>query len=224
MIIRLLTLFRALAAFEKSLILFVTLLSATARLHAAPKLNILLFTADDMNFDSSSVYGGAVKDLTPHIEALAAQGLRFEHAYSVVAVCQPSRQVMLTGLYPHRSGSMGFFPLKPEVRTLNEQLHEAGYLISTFGKNAHHQPAEKFHADPATDGISRHPSKLADATRNFLKTAREQGRPFFHNVNCYDPHRPFIGMRGRCAAPATRSPKPSPRAKTKPSSPPCSKN
>jgi N-sulfoglucosamine sulfohydrolase len=176
--------------------LLAALLLALTPLHAAPRLNILLFTADDMNFDSSGVYGGPVKDLTPHIDRLAAQGLRFEHAYTVVAVCQPSRQVMLTGLYPHRNGSMGFFPLDPEVRTLNDQLHDAGYLISTLGKNAHHQPAEKFHADPATDGISRHPAKLAEATRVFLRTAREQGRPFFHNVNCYDPHRPFIGMRG----------------------------
>ena len=103
---------------------------------------------------------------------------------------------MLTGMYPHRNGSMGFFPLKPAVRTLNDQLHDAGYLICTLGKNSHHQPAEKFHSDPATDGISRHPSKLAETTRQFLRTARDQGRPFFHNVNCYDPHRPFIGMKG----------------------------
>lgn len=91
---------------------------------------------------------------------------------------------------------MGFFPIKPEVRTLNEQLHDAGYLISMFGKGPHHQPKEKFCADVADDKISRHPSKLAEATRNFLRMAREQDRPFFHNVNCYDPHRPFIGMRG----------------------------
>lgn len=178
------------------LAIFATLLLPLAALHAAPRLNILLFTADDMNFDSSGVYGGPIRDLTPHIDSLAAQGLRFEHAYTVVAVCQPSRQVMLTGLYPHRNGSMGFFPLKPDARTLNDQLHDAGYLISVLGKNSHHQPAEKFHADPAADGISRHPAKLAEATRSFLRTAREQGRPFFHNVNCYDPHRPFIGMKG----------------------------
>lgn len=176
--------------------IFSALLIPLAALHAAPKLNILLFTADDMNFDSSGVYGGPIKDLTPHIDALAAQGLRFERAYTVVAVCQPSRQVMLTGLYPHRSGSMGFYPLKADARTLNDHLHDAGYLISTLGKNSHHQPAQKFHADPASDGISRHPSKLAETTRTFLKTARAQGRPFFHNVNCYDPHRPFIGMKG----------------------------
>lgn len=91
-----------------------------------------------MNFDSSGVYGGPIRDLTPHIDGLVRQGLRFERAYTVVTVCQPSRQVMLTGRYPHRSGSMGFFLLNAEVRTLNDQLHDAGYLISTLGKNPHH--------------------------------------------------------------------------------------
>ena len=38
------------------------------------------------------------------------------HAYTVVAVCQPSRQVMLTGLYPDRNGSMGF-PARGDVST-----------------------------------------------------------------------------------------------------------
>ena len=178
------------------LLVLAMLLTVIGGVHAAAKPNILLFTADDMNFDSSGVYGGPVKDLTPHLDGLAGQGMRFEFAYTVVAVCQPSRQVMLTGRYPHRSGSMGFYPLTAETRTLNQQLHDAGYLIATLGKNAHHQPAEKFHADPATDGISRHPSRLAEATRQFLRRAREEKRPFFHNVNCYDPHRPFIGMKG----------------------------
>ena len=91
---------------------------------------------------------------------------------------------------------MGFFPIKAEVRTLNEQLHDAGYLISMFGKGNHHRPAAKFCVDVADDTISRHPSQLAAATRKFLKLARQQGRPFFHNVNCYDPHRPFIGIKG----------------------------
>ena len=172
------------------------LLLPLAQLHAAPQLNILFFTADDMNFDSSGVYGGPIKDLTPNLDRLAAEGLRFEHAYSTVAVCQPVREIMQTGLYPHRNGAMGFFPIKPEVRTLNQQLHDAGYLISMYGKNSHHQPPEQFCADVSSDKISRHPSQLAAATRKFLRMAREQNRPFFHNVNCYDPHRPFIGING----------------------------
>lgn len=172
-------------------------LAAEPQVPADPaRLNILFFTADDMNFDSSGVYGGPIKDLTPRLDRLAAEGLRFQYAYSTVAVCQPVRQIMQTGLYPHRNGAMGFFPIKPGVRTLNQQLHDAGYLISMFGKGPHHQPSAQFCVDVADDTISRHPSRLAEATRRFLRTAREQGRPFFHNVNCYDPHRPFIGMKG----------------------------
>jgi N-sulfoglucosamine sulfohydrolase len=169
---------------------------ASAAEPATNRLNMLFFTADDMNFDSSDVYGGQIRNLTPNIDRLAAEGLRFQYAYSTVAVCQPVRQIMQTGLYPHRNGAMGFFPIKPEVRTLNQQLHDAGYLISMFGKGPHHQPAAQFCVDVADDKISRHPSKLAEATRRFLRMAREQGRPFFHNVNCYDPHRPFIGIKG----------------------------
>jgi len=183
----------------KSALLTLLMLSgawANAAEPANRRLNILFFTADDMNYDSSGAYGGPIKDLTPHLDRLAAEGLRFQYAYSTVAVCQPVRQGMQTGLYPHRSGSMGFFPIKPGVRTLNEQLRDAGYLISMFGKGPHHLPKEKFCVDVADDTISRHPSKLAEATRKFLKSARAQGRPFFHNVNCYDPHRPFIGIRG----------------------------
>jgi len=172
------------------------LLLPLASLHAAQPLNILYFTADDMNHDSSAVFGGPIKDLTPNVDRLAAEGLRFEHAYSTVAVCQPVRQTMFCGLYPHRSGSMGFFPVKPVVRTLNQQLRDAGYLISRFGKGRHLQPSEQFCSDIGDDTISRRPSKLAEATRMVLRKAREEGKPFFHNINCYDPHRPFIGMKG----------------------------
>jgi N-sulfoglucosamine sulfohydrolase len=160
------------------------------------KLNVLFFTADDMNFDSSNVYGCKIKGLTPNLDRLAAEGLRFQYTYSTVAVCQPVRQTMQCGLYPHRSGSMGFFPLNPHVRTLNQQLHDAGYLISMYGKINHHRPIAKFCVDDPIDGISRRPSKMAEATRAFLRRAKQEGRPFFHNVNCYDPHRPFIGMKG----------------------------
>lgn len=68
-------------------------------LQAAKPLNVLFFTADDMNYDSSGVCGGPIKDLTPNLDQLASEGLRFEFAYSTVAVCQAVRQTMQTGLY-----------------------------------------------------------------------------------------------------------------------------
>jgi len=175
------------------------LLALPAVLHGADaprKLNFLFITADDMNYDSAGCYGCPVKDLTPNLDRLAAEGIRFHYAYSTVAVCQPVREIMHTGLYPHRNGAMGYFPLRPEVRTLNQQLRDAGYLISMIGKNPHYQPAEKFCVDYAQTRISRSPAQLAAATHEFLTLARQQGKPFFHHVNCTDPHRPFIGAGG----------------------------
>ncbi len=149
-----------------------------------------------MNHDSAGCYGCPIRDLTPNLDRLAADGMRFHYAYSTVAVCQPVRETMHTGLYPHRSGAMGFFPIRKGVRTLNQQLHDAGYLISMFGKNAHYQPEESFCVDHRETQISRSPARLAEATEKFIHAARGQGRPFFHHVNCTDPHRPFIGANG----------------------------
>jgi N-sulfoglucosamine sulfohydrolase len=164
-------------------------------LSAAKPWNLLFFTADDMNHNSSAVFGGPIKDLTPNVDRLAGEGLRFEYAYSTVAVCQPVRQTMQTGLYPHRSGSMGFFPVKPDVRTLNQQLRDAGYFIARYGKGRHLQPSAQFCTDMEDDTISRKPSKLAEVTRTVLRRAKAEGKPFFHSVHCYDPHRPFIGVK-----------------------------
>ena len=154
--------------------------------------NIVFITADDLNHDSLGCYGCPIADLTPNLDRLASEGLRIERAYSTVAVCQPVRQTMLTGLYPHRSGSMGFFPIKPEVRTLNQQMRDSGYMMAMLGKSAHYQPREQFVLDIVDDGFCRDPAKLAEATRTFITTAREQGKPFLHFVNCTDPHRNFI--------------------------------
>ena len=51
------------------------------------KLNVLLFTADDLNCDSLGCFGGKVPGLTPNLDAFAAEGMRFEHAHVTVAIC-----------------------------------------------------------------------------------------------------------------------------------------
>jgi hypothetical protein len=62
-------------------------------------LNILLFTADDLNRDTAGCFGGKVPDLTPNVDAFAVEGLRFAHAHVNAAICQPSRGVLATGRY-----------------------------------------------------------------------------------------------------------------------------
>ncbi len=65
--------------------------------HAQQPPNVLLITVDDMNWDSVGVYGAKIENLTPNIDRLAREGLRFEHAHVTIAICQPTRAVWMTG-------------------------------------------------------------------------------------------------------------------------------
>lgn len=161
--------------------------------------NILLITADDLNWDSLGVYGCKVPGITPHLDELAAQGMRFGHAHVNIAVCQPSRQSIMTGMYPHRNGGEGFEPIHDDVRTLTERLASLGYLNGILGKEKHLMPKEKFRWDYLAgeealadgEGIGRSAEKYHGHTRKFMAAAAVEGKPFFLMANMHDPHRPF---------------------------------
>ena len=165
----------------------------------ANRLNILLITADDMNYDSPGVTGCPIPSITPHIDRLASEGLRFVHAHVTIAVCQPSRSVLMTGRYPHRNGAMGFEPIRNDVPTLEESLRAAGYMNGIFGKVNHLAPQSKFCWDTIvqTDdlGHGRDPALYYQHARSFFEAARRSGKPFFLMANSHDPHRPFAGSR-----------------------------
>jgi arylsulfatase A-like enzyme len=63
--------------------------------------------------------------------------MRFENGHVYVAVCQPSRQSMMTGRYNHRIGALGFSPIDENITTLQEVLDEAGYINGILGKVPH---------------------------------------------------------------------------------------
>ena len=86
-------------------------------------LNVMLITADDLNYNSVGCYACAIPGITPNIDALARQGMMFTRAYVNIAVCQPCRQSIMTGRYPHNNGAPGFDPIDPDVPTLQEQLN-----------------------------------------------------------------------------------------------------
>ena len=157
--------------------------------------NILLITADDMNWDAPGCFGGKAPDITPNIDRLASEGMRFDYAHITIAVCQPSRSVLMTGRYPHRNGAEGFQPIDIAVPTLQEHLHEAGYLNGILGKVTHLAPREKFKWDMARDfaevGYGRNPQLYYEFAKGFLEKAAGEDKPFFLMANSHDPHRPF---------------------------------
>ena len=55
--------------------------------------NVLLMLADDMNYNTIGCFGSPVEDVSPNLDKLASEGIRFEHAHVSIGVCQPSVHV-----------------------------------------------------------------------------------------------------------------------------------
>jgi len=110
---------------------------------AAPKPNIVLIVADDLGYGDLGCYGSS-RNPTPHIDALAKEGLRFTDFHSAGAMCSPTRASILTGRYPQRFGRIfdsalsgtkqRHLGLPLEAVTLAELLRERGYATGCFGK------------------------------------------------------------------------------------------
>ena len=98
--------------------------------------NIVFIMADDLGYGHLGCYG-QTKIRTPHIDRLAAQGVRFTDVYAGAPVCAPSRSVLMTGLHGGHTpvrGNSGGIPLHPGDITIAELLKEAGYSTGLFGK------------------------------------------------------------------------------------------
>ena len=163
------------------------------------KLNILLITADDLNKNSVGAFGSVVPDITPNIDKLASQGVRFEHAHVNVAVCQPSRGILATGKYAHNSGIEGFFHTKKDIPDIITTLKANGYYTGVLGKAVHSSPKESTPWDYRLDEEDlcngRNKERYYTEAKKIIKNAKQQGKPFYLMANSHDPHRPFAFTR-----------------------------
>ncbi|MEV4539496.1 sulfatase [Asanoa sp. NPDC049518] len=96
--------------------------------------NVILIISDQLRRQALGCYGDPNVS-TPHIDALAAAGTRFDAASSTYPVCVPYRFTLMTGEYAHTR----FIPsiewrMSPAERTLADELNEAGYTTALFGK------------------------------------------------------------------------------------------
>ena len=103
--------------------------------NAQERPNVILIMADDMGWGDAA-YNGHNVIKTPALDAMAAEGIRFDRFYSASPVCSPTRMSFLTGRNPHRSGvftaNKGI--LRPEEITISEELQDIGYSTGHFGK------------------------------------------------------------------------------------------
>lgn len=107
--------------------------------HADRKPSVIVILADDMGSADARCYGSSDLE-TPHLDALAARGIRFTQFYAASSVCSPSRAGLLTGRYPIRAGVPGNIPtdgkgdMPASEVTLAEMFKAAGYVTAHIGK------------------------------------------------------------------------------------------
>ena len=189
-------------------ILFSLLALVTVTAVAQGKPNILLIMADDVGCEPIGAYGGE-RWKTPHIDALAKSGMRFDYAFSM-PVCHPTRVCLMTGKYPFRLKSKwGSFPKAEEKNSIAQVLKRAGYATAVAGKwqlslmkNDLQQPARmgfdewsvfgwhegaRFH-EPyiyengrlRTDTKGKYgPDLYVDFLGDFMTKSTKAGKPFF---------------------------------------------
>lgn len=111
-------------------------LFATAASESRP--NILIMLADDMGYGDLGSYGG--RAITPNIDRLAAEGIKFDECYSGAPNCSPARVSLMTGRMPTRAGMYSYRPpgstmhLRGEEITMAEVLQADGYQTAHVGK------------------------------------------------------------------------------------------
>lgn len=158
-------------------------------------LNVLLFTADDLHAESVGAFAGRPEGLTPHLDRFAEQAMLFDRAHVNAAICAPSRAIMATGLYSHRSGAMGFFKGRDGTPDIVTTFQSAGYLAGILGKVAHGTPINGMQWDYAFDqndlGNGRNPEIYYQRCRTFFERCTQENKPFYFMVNSHDPHRPY---------------------------------
>jgi arylsulfatase A-like enzyme len=199
-------------------LLFVLFISADALAKDRP--NFLVIIADDMGFSDAGCYGGEIE--TPHLDGLAAGGLRFTQFYNT-ARCWPTRAALMTGYYPQqvrRDGmpeaprNFGTRGKRPEwALTIAERLRPTGYRTYHSGKwHIDGKPTE--HGFDRSDSASRGPGffesiKKKDRDPNYYQTvgtaehaieclkehaSKFPDRPFFHYLAFNAPHFPLHAL------------------------------
>jgi N-sulfoglucosamine sulfohydrolase len=175
------------------LLLFLLALSLSAQEDVKLARNIVMFVVDDQGRDAGCYGNAAIQ--TPHLDALAKDGTRFDYAFCTTASCSASRSVILTGLHNHANGQYGHqhsyhrFHTKDSVVSLPTWLSKAGYRTARIGKY-HVAPEEIYPFDQhltGNQGGSRNPVSMAEKCQPFIN--KDKSRPFFLYFCTSDPHR-----------------------------------
>ncbi len=182
---------------------------------AAGKPNLLFIFTDDHATNAMSCYGSKINS-TPHLDRIAAEGIRFDHCYCTNSICGPSRAVILTGKYSHKNGFLrNGNRFDGHQVTFPKLLRAAGYQTAMIGKwhLGEHQEPTGFDYSEVLIGQGNYYNPLmlrdprgtgerekiqhtgyttdiiTDLALNWLKQDRDPTKPFLLMYQHKAPHR-----------------------------------
>ncbi|HEX5443973.1 MAG TPA: arylsulfatase [Pirellulales bacterium] len=138
-------------------------LAELARSESPRQPNIVFILADDLGVGDVGCYG-QTKIKTPHIDRLAAEGMRFTSFYAGCSVCAPSRCTLMTGKHlghatvrdnmQRKPGEEGQHPMEPQTVSVAQLLKGAGYQTAIVGKWGLGMPGDR--SSPLDFGFDHH--------------------------------------------------------------------
>ena len=164
--------------------------------------NIIFYFTDQQRADTCGCFGQPL-DITPNLDSLAKEGVKFDHAYSPQPVCGPCRALFQTGKYPTETGCFRNNIMLPKgVKTLADYIEEAGYETAYIGKWHLASDGELEKAPVIDHTITAIPKELRGGYTGFWRTADVleftshgyDGYVFDENDNRID----FKGYRADC--------------------------
>lgn len=161
------------------------LAACTREADPAPPPNILILMSDNHSWNHLGCYGDPVVK-TPHIDAVAARGVRFTNAYCSAPSCTPARASMLTGqdIWRLEEGANLWGILPKKFGGYPEMLEAAGYIVGFEGKG---WGPGSFEAA----GRTRNPAGDKYESFSDFLGGREPEQPFCYWFSSRDPHRPY---------------------------------
>ncbi|MGV3508636.1 MAG: sulfatase, partial [Sphingobacteriaceae bacterium] len=157
---------------------------------ANAKPNILIIMADDLTFSDIEPYG-STQVRTPNISKLAKEGICIDNMFTSTAMCAPTRQQFMTGLYPVRNGAYpNHSEVYPGTRSIAHYMKELGYNAALLGKK-HYGPHESFPFEylGGRDGDN---GKGQDINLEIAETyIQKSDKPFFLMITPNQPHTPW---------------------------------
>ncbi len=198
--------------FLAAVLIYLTLISGSSEKQDQRRPNIIFIMSDDHAYQAISAYDKTLIH-TPNIDRLAKEGMRFDQCFVTNSICSPSRAVILTGQYSHRTGARdNSFSMRIDstVTTFPELLQKAGYQTAIIGKwHLLNRPkgfgyssiligqGNYYNPDFITNGNSEQVHGYAtdltmDKAINWLSGMRDKDSPFCLMIHNKAPHRDWL--------------------------------